>query len=110
MKRKILIVAGDATLRAAIARVLQPAGYAVEIAGEAERTRELLGLGDIDAAIVAPSSLGAGGLSLTHELQGKIESVIVMADNANEVGRLAQSLPGAVVLLQPWIGHGCWIA
>jgi DNA-binding response OmpR family regulator/predicted ATPase len=101
MKRNVLVIAGTTTLRAAIAQILQPAGYAVELAGGEERTRELLRVGNIDAVIVAPAFLGAGGVKLTSELRGTIEIVIALAEEANEVGRLARSLPGVVVLPQP---------
>jgi DNA-binding response OmpR family regulator len=59
-----LVVAGDAQLRAAIVRILRPAGYAVELAGGEKRARELVAAGAIDAAIMAPSSLGACGPEL----------------------------------------------
>ena len=101
MKKHVLIIAGDLTLRATVARILQPAGYGVELATGDERTRELVADGKIDVAIVAPSSLGASSQKLTSELLGKVDCVIVLANGANEVDRLAGSLPGVVMLPQP---------
>ena len=101
MKKHVLIVAGDLTLRATVARILQSAGYGVELATGDKRTRELVADGKIDAAIVAPSSLGASSQKLTSELLGKVDCVIVLANGANEVDRLAGSLPGVVMLPQP---------
>jgi DNA-binding response OmpR family regulator len=69
MKRHVLVVAGDAPLRATIARILQPAGYAVELAGEEQRARELIAGGRVDAMIVAPTSLGACGAKLDARSQ-----------------------------------------
>ena len=102
MKRRVLVVAGNVGLRAEIARILQPAGYTVELAGGADRARELSGAGKVDAAIVVPSSLGAAGPKLTSELQGAIGVVIALADDESEIGRLARSLlPGVLILPQP---------
>ena len=101
MKSRILVVAGDLTVRAAVARILQSAGHAVELAADEKRSRELSDAGGIDAAIVAPSTLGAGGQKLTAELQGSIDRVIVLADDANSVARLSGSFPGAMVLPHP---------
>lgn len=101
MKRKVLVIAADVTLRGAVARILQLAGYAVELAADAERARKLLEAGGIDAAIVVPASLGAGGLELIGEVQSTVDRVIALADDASEVDRLAGSLSGVAVLPQP---------
>lgn len=98
MKRKVLVVASDAELRAAIVRILRPAGYAIELAGREDRARELLLIGDINAAIVVPFSLGAGGLKLTAEIGNTLGILIALAEDAEEAGQLARSLPGVLVL------------
>jgi DNA-binding response OmpR family regulator/class 3 adenylate cyclase/predicted ATPase len=100
MKRKVLVVAGIAALRATIARILQPAGYAVELASGAQRMRELLAAGTFDAAIAAPSSLGADGQEMIRELRAVVGRVILLADDATE----ASQFPGAAVLSQPLDG------
>src|SRR5947207_2167136 len=61
MRKRILVLAKDAALRAVVARILQPAGYAVELAGTAKRARELAVAGKIDAAIVAGRSIEESG-------------------------------------------------
>jgi DNA-binding response OmpR family regulator len=101
MKRKVLVVAGIAPLRATIARVLQPAGYVVELASGAQRMRELLAAGTFDAAIAAPSSLGADGLEMIRKLHAVVRRVILLADDATEASRFPASFPGAAVLSQP---------
>ena len=85
--KRILIVAQDTALRAAITRILQPAGYAVELAAGEKRARELSRDGRIDAAIVAPGSFGASGLTLARDLHSATGRVIVLADRAGEIGR-----------------------
>src|ERR1700682_2347307 len=101
MKRKVLVVAGIAALRAAITRILQLAGYAVELTSGAPRTRELLAAGPFDAAIAAPSGLGTDGQELIRELQAVVGRVILLADDATEARQFVGLFPGAEVLSQP---------
>jgi DNA-binding response OmpR family regulator/class 3 adenylate cyclase/predicted ATPase/ABC-type cobalamin transport system ATPase subunit len=101
MKRKVLVVAGIAAVRAAIARILQPAGYAVELSSGTQRTRELLAAGTFDAAIAAPSGLGADGQGLIRELQAVVGRVILLAEDATEASQSPDLFPGAEVLSQP---------
>jgi DNA-binding response OmpR family regulator/class 3 adenylate cyclase/predicted ATPase len=101
MKRKVLVIAGIAPLRAAIARILQPAGFTVELTSGVQRTRELLAAGSFDVAITAPSSLGADRLAITRELQALIGRVILLADDAADAAQLSVSFPGTAVLSQP---------
>jgi CheY-like chemotaxis protein len=56
MRRCILVVAQQIELRARIARVLQSAGYAVELAESEKRALEVASGGQIEAAIVVPST------------------------------------------------------
>src|ERR1019366_2345351 len=101
MKRKVLVVAGIAAVRAAIARILQPAGYAVELSSGTQRTRELLAADTFDAAIIAPSGLGADGQGLIRELQAVVGRVILLAEDAPEASQSPNLFPGAEVLSQP---------
>jgi DNA-binding response OmpR family regulator/class 3 adenylate cyclase/tetratricopeptide (TPR) repeat protein len=101
MKRKILVFAGAAALRATIARILQTAGYAVELSSSARRTRELLVTGPFDAAIVAPSSMGADGQEMVGEIRAAIMRVIVLADGPDAASQFHRSFPGTVVVSQP---------
>jgi DNA-binding response OmpR family regulator/class 3 adenylate cyclase/tetratricopeptide (TPR) repeat protein len=101
MKRKVLVVAGIASVRAAIARILQPAGYAVELSSGTQRTRELLATGTFDAAIAAPSGLGADGQGVIRELQAVVGRVILLAEDATEASQSPDLFPGAEVLGQP---------
>src|SRR5262249_40432927 len=64
MKTRVLVVAGESTLRAAVARDLQSAGCSVELAANEKRAQELVARGAVDAAIVAPAALGARGIPL----------------------------------------------
>jgi DNA-binding response OmpR family regulator/class 3 adenylate cyclase/tetratricopeptide (TPR) repeat protein len=103
MKRKVLIVSGDLTLRKDVANaILQPADYMVELAATEERTLKLLEpAGGIDAAIVAPASLGADGLKLLSLAKSAVGRVIALAEDDSEARRLAGLYPGVVVLPQP---------
>jgi DNA-binding response OmpR family regulator/class 3 adenylate cyclase/predicted ATPase len=103
MKKNVLVFAGIAELRAAIARILQSAGYAVELTSGPQRTRELLAAGVFDAVIAAPSS-GADDHDIIHKSQAAVGRVILLARDATEASRLPGSFPGVAVLSQPLDG------
>ena len=57
MKRRVALIASkEAPLRAALARIMRRAGYAVELAEGAKRAREVTGKGMVDLAIVGPGA------------------------------------------------------
>jgi DNA-binding response OmpR family regulator len=70
MAERVLIVAVDAALRAAVVRTLAPAGYAVELAEGARRAREVLAADDIALTILAPEGIGSVAGDLAGELRG----------------------------------------
>jgi DNA-binding response OmpR family regulator/class 3 adenylate cyclase/predicted ATPase len=86
-------VAQETALRAKIARWLQPAGYAVELAASEKRALELIVNKQIDAAIVVPGS-GLTGLAFTRRLSRRIARLIVLAERSDDVASLRRSLPG----------------
>src|SRR5215467_2218523 len=90
-RRCILVVAQQIELRARIARVLQSAGYAVELAECEERALELAAGGQIEAAIVVPSTDLAG---LERELRDKIPRTIVLGHRTDEIIRQDHSVRG----------------
>jgi DNA-binding response OmpR family regulator/class 3 adenylate cyclase len=95
MRKRILVLARDAALRATVARILQPAGYAVEPAGDGKRARELVADGNIDGAIVeaeAADTLDAERTGLAGD------RVIVIASAAD--GNPGRVYPGADVVLR----------
>lgn len=98
---RVLVVSGEPELRAAITRLLQPAGYAVELATGAKRARELTAGGAIAAAIIAPRTLGIRGVPLARELRTTVSKLVVLADRRSECARLGQLLPGADIGLWP---------
>ena len=67
MRKLVLVVAQETALRAKIARLLQPAGYAVELAASEKRALELVVSKQIDAAIVVPGP-GLAGLAFARRL------------------------------------------
>jgi DNA-binding response OmpR family regulator len=83
MKSRILVVAGDASLRASLARWLMAAGYAVELAESPKRAREAVETTGIALAIMAPDGLGAAGAELARELGGQVEHVMVIEEEAD---------------------------
>ena len=95
MRRRILVVAQQIELRARIARLLQSAGYAVELAECEKRALELAAGGQIEAAIVVLSSDLAG---LSQELRDKIPRTIVLRHRTDEIIRQDHSLQGANAL------------
>src|SRR5215471_14681235 len=94
-RRCVLVVAQQIELRARIARVLQSAGYAVELAESRKRALELATGGHIEAAIVVPSSDLAG---LSRELRDKVSRTIVLGNGTDEIIRQDYPLQGANVL------------
>jgi class 3 adenylate cyclase/DNA-binding response OmpR family regulator len=88
-------VAQQIELRARIARVLQSAGYAVELAESQKRALELAAGRQIDTAIVVPSSDLAG---LSRELRDKVSRTIVLGNGTDEIIRQDYPLQGANAL------------
>src|SRR5215468_811299 len=91
MRRCILVVAQHIELRARIARVLQSAGYAVELAESRKRALALATGGRIEAAVVVLSTDLAG---LERELRDKVPRTIVLAHRTDEVMRQDHSPRG----------------
>src|SRR6266852_8993369 len=98
MKKHVLVVAHQLELRAKIAGVLQSAGYAVELAAEQKRALHLTAGGGIEAAIVVPGS-GSVDLTLARELRDTVPRMILLADRADNIAKLARSVPEVDVFL-----------
>src|SRR5215470_4258971 len=95
MRRCILVVAQQIEMRARIARVLQSAGYAFELAESEKRALELVTGGQIEAAIVVLSTDLA---SLSQKLRDKVPRTILLGHQTDEVIRQNDSLQGAIAL------------
>jgi len=76
LKPRILVVASDTQLRAAMARALMAAGYGVEVAENLRRAREAAADADIALAIVAPD--GPGSADASGELAAEVDQVITI--------------------------------
>jgi DNA-binding response OmpR family regulator len=90
MQKRVLIVAEEIDLRARIARVLQPAGYSVELADNEKRALRLALNHKFDAALVAPGS--SLGVSMLEELHVTIPNILVLAERGDEITHLSRSL------------------
>jgi DNA-binding response OmpR family regulator len=90
MKRSVLVVAQQIELRARIARMLQSAGYAVELADSPKRALELASTGQrqIEAAIVVDLP------GLVQKLRDKVPKTIVLGHRTDEIIRRTYSLQG----------------
>src|SRR5262245_29066616 len=95
MRKCILVVAQQIELRARIARVLQSAGYAVELAESQKRALEVASRGQIEAAIVVPNTDLAG---LERELRDKVPRTIVLGHRTHEVMRQDHAVRGPAAL------------
>ena len=91
MRKSVLVVAQQIELRARIARMLQSAGYAVELAESQKRALELAAGGQIEAAIVVDLA------GLAEELRDKIPRTIVLGHRMDETRR-SHSLQGSDAL------------
>src|SRR5262245_9189062 len=83
-RRRILIAAQEIELRATIARLLQTAGYSVELAESRKRALELAAGGGIEAAIVVPSAALA---DLERELRDIVPKAIALGHPTDEILR-----------------------
>jgi predicted ATPase/DNA-binding response OmpR family regulator/class 3 adenylate cyclase len=90
----VLVVAQGAALRAKIARLLQPAGYAVELAADERRALDLAVHVGVDAAILVIGS-GLADLAFARRLSDRVSRLIVLAKRSTDIARLDHSLPGA---------------
>jgi adenylate cyclase len=77
--KRILVVAHATELRAALARMLSPAGYVVELAEGAKRARDLAASGDIDLVVLALEGVAGIGAALARELADLAGTVICVA-------------------------------
>ncbi len=94
----VLVVAQGTALRAKIARLLQPAGYAVELAADEARALDLAAHEEIDAGILVIGS-SLADLAFTRRLNDRVPGLIVLADRSTDVARLDRSFPGVDVRL-----------
>ena len=92
MRKTVLIVAQDQDLRGQIARALQLAGYAVELAADEKRTLKLVADGNIDMAILVVGADRAA-VALAKPLRVAVQRMIVLGDEAQEVFRARLCLP-----------------
>jgi DNA-binding response OmpR family regulator/class 3 adenylate cyclase/predicted ATPase len=96
MKKLVVVVAQVTALRARIARLLHPAGYSVELAAGEKRALELVANQQIGTAIVVCDS-GQTGLAFVRQLTDKVQRLIVLAEQPDDVAKLKLSLPGVIV-------------
>src|SRR5208283_2325097 len=78
MRSRIMVVGRDVALRAHLARLLNGAGYRVEIADSARHARRI-GFDGLALAIVARDGLGPEATGLVHELQAAVGTVLLLA-------------------------------
>jgi TolB-like protein/DNA-binding response OmpR family regulator len=91
MNRRILVVAHDPAVRAALARLLGPEGWTVELAEGTKRAREVLAEGPIALAFLAPDRLGDATPDFVRELRDAAGAVIIIAERPHNAERLDKS-------------------
>jgi len=96
MQKHVLIAAKEIDLRARIARILQSAGYSVELAENEKRALKLALHHKFNAALVAPSQ--TLGMSVLEELRLTIPKILVLLERADEITCLSRSLFDAFLL------------
>jgi DNA-binding response OmpR family regulator/class 3 adenylate cyclase/tetratricopeptide (TPR) repeat protein len=101
MKQKVLIFSGVAELRATLARILQAAGYAIELSSSTRRTRELLAAGSFDAAIATVSSADAKQRETIDFIRNVVAHVILLVDDLDATSLAHRIFPGVPVLGRP---------
>jgi DNA-binding response OmpR family regulator/class 3 adenylate cyclase/predicted ATPase len=96
MKKRVMVVAQDTALRARIARLLQPAGYAVELSASEKRALELSANEAIDSAIIVTGATVAG-IAFARQIGDRLKHLIVLTEAPQDVAKIKRSLPGADV-------------
>jgi predicted ATPase/DNA-binding response OmpR family regulator/class 3 adenylate cyclase len=99
MKARVLVVAGNASLRAAIARMLQSAGYTVEVAATESDARAVIAREKTMAAIVAPAPTDRS-LDIARELRPMVVKLVLVARRDDDRKRFRKLLPTADIC--PW--------
>jgi TolB-like protein/DNA-binding response OmpR family regulator len=86
---RILVVARDVAVRAALARILTGAGYKVELAEGPKRAREVVT--GVTLAVVSIEGLGKAGLELARELSETTGGLVVVLEHQQEIDHLTHS-------------------
>jgi DNA-binding response OmpR family regulator/class 3 adenylate cyclase len=91
IRSRIMVVGRDVAQRARVARLLNGAGYGVEIAEDASHARRI-GFNGIAMAIVAPDEPGPEGRGLVEQMRAAIGNVLLFGgpDASDEAGLLAR--------------------
>jgi DNA-binding response OmpR family regulator/class 3 adenylate cyclase/predicted ATPase len=101
LRKRVLVVAEETTLRAKIACMLQRASYVVELAENEKRALKLASDGKVDAAIIAPG-LHPANVAFVRELGDRVPGLLLLAERSDDVAGFARSIPGVPVhVLQP---------
>ncbi len=98
-KPRILIVTGDTSLRATLARWLLTAGYAVELAESPRRACEVIASESVNLAIMDPRGMVAADTELAREIAVRIKRVLLIAEPLKEDGKTSEPL----VQLGSWL-------
>src|ERR1700761_6100551 len=85
----VLVVADEVSLCAALARLLRPVGYRIEIASSKQRARQLISEGPFAVAIAVAAQSSACESGLLRELQDAVSKLVLLVDGASEVRRWA---------------------
>jgi class 3 adenylate cyclase/DNA-binding response OmpR family regulator/predicted ATPase len=96
---RVLVVAKQIALRARIARALQSAGHAVELAENQKRALKLAAGKQIEAAIVVDGGSELGGLE--QELRNRVPATIVLGHGTDEILRPGDSVRGSDAIAVP---------
>ena len=94
-RRIVLIAAGDAVVRATVARVARAVGCAVELAESARRAREITASCRVDLAIIDVERLGPDSPRLIGELRDTVGRVVLVGERGAGAARYRAPLVAA---------------
>jgi predicted ATPase/class 3 adenylate cyclase/DNA-binding response OmpR family regulator len=97
MRPRVLVIAPQAGLRAAIARGLAVLGCPVELASSEKTARQLLTKEKFGAAVIAPPSSSSSDLAFLREAAGAVDKFVVLTDEVSAAKRFAALFPEALV-------------
>jgi DNA-binding response OmpR family regulator len=99
MRTRVLIVAKETALLAAVARLLTPMRYLVELASNEKTAREQIARAKFKAAIVAANAVDGSDLTFLRELEQKVNDLMVLVGDEAVGERLSALLPEAQACL-----------
>ena len=97
MRTRVLVIAQQTAVRAAVARVFVSLEFRIELASSERMARQLIRKEQFDAAVVAASENAAAQINFLRELEDAVGKLVILTDNKSASKHFAESFPDALV-------------